>query len=74
MPARVLGVAAGGLIVITNAKTLLEGWAGVEPNSTVLWLVVGTLAIVWITLISAAVNAERVVRRAEAGEGEVVAA
>jgi uncharacterized protein len=67
LPARVLGVAAGGLIVITNVKTLLEGWLGLEGTAT-LWVVLGLLVVAWAMLISAAVNAERAVRRLEKAE------
>lgn len=75
LPARVLGVAAGGIIVLTNAKTVLEsGWTGIEPGSGVVWTTVGLLALVWFTLIGAAVSAERAARRTEAAQSEGVAA
>lgn len=75
LPSRVLGVAAGGIIVLTNVKTVLESdWTGIDADSLTVWAVVGVLAIVWFSLIGAAVNTERVARRAEAREGEEVAA
>ncbi|MGH3383266.1 MAG: sulfite exporter TauE/SafE family protein [Nocardioidaceae bacterium] len=63
---RVLGVAAGGLIIVTNAKTLLEsGWIGLAPNSSTVFLVVALLAVAWVSLIGAAMQAERAIRRRE---------
>jgi uncharacterized membrane protein YfcA len=64
LPARVLGTAAGGLIILTNAKTVLESsWIGLEKDSTTVWWTMGLLAVVWISLIVTAVQAERVSRR-----------
>ena len=65
MPARILGVAAGGLIVLTNIQTFME-WAGVERSLIVLAAVVW--ALVWIQLIIVAVRAEQRARRLEAEE------
>jgi hypothetical protein len=65
MPARVLGTAAGGLIIITNAKTVLESsLIGIAKDSPTVWSIVGLLAMVWISLIFTAVQAERASRRA----------
>lgn len=67
MPARILGVAAGGLIIVTNIKTLLESsWIGLEKDSDIIWAIVGILAIVWVSLIAKAVAAEREARRTAA--------
>jgi uncharacterized membrane protein YfcA len=72
MPARVLGVAAGGLIILTNIKTLLESsWIGLEKDSDIIWAVVGILALVWVSLIAKAVGAERASRGVEAREPEL---
>lgn len=66
LPARILGVAAGGLIIITNIKTVLESeWVGLEEGSSTVWWIVGLLALLWFSLIAGAVNAERAMRRAE---------
>jgi uncharacterized protein len=65
MPARILGVAAGGLIVLTNVKTFLE-WAGV--SSGMVGLVAVLWALVWAQLIVVAVRAEQRARRLEAAE------
>jgi hypothetical protein len=60
---RVLGVAAGGFIVLTNAKTMMESWFGMEETSTTLWFVLAALALVWVSLVAGAVSAERASRR-----------
>jgi uncharacterized protein len=65
---RVLGVAAGGFIVLTNAQTMLESWFGMDETSTTGWVIIGALATVWLSLIAQAVVAERASkRRAAAG-------
>ncbi len=56
LPARVLGTAAGGLIVVTNARTLLNG---LDVPSSVVTPVVIALAVVWIAGIVVAVRAVR---------------
>ncbi len=70
LAARVLGTAAGGLIILTNSKTLLEavgvpgvGVAGVAAVVFVLWI----SAIVW------AVKQERLARAAVLAEPELEA-
>jgi uncharacterized protein len=65
MPPRILGVAAGGLIVLTNLKTFAE-WAGADSLST--GLLCAMWALVWIQMIVVAVRAERRARRVEAEE------
>ncbi|MDV8001365.1 sulfite exporter TauE/SafE family protein [Rhodococcus sp. IEGM 1408] len=59
LPARVLGTAAGGLIVVTNARTLLL-WAEVPASLTNPVLI--ALLVVWIALITWAVRVERAAR------------
>ena len=54
--ARVLGVAAGGLIVVTNADTILEA---VGLSGGALYAVLGVLAAVWLSAIVWAVRQER---------------
>jgi uncharacterized protein len=56
---RVLGVAAGGLILLTNSKTLLE--AAGAPGSAVV-VVAAVVAVVWVSLIVWAVRQERAAR------------
>lgn len=67
LPARVLGVAAGGLILVTNSKTVLEslGAPGVAVAGTAL-----ALGVVWVTLVVWAVRQERAARRLEEPTGE----
>lgn len=62
LPARVLGVAAGGLILLTNSKTVLEslGASGTTVAFTAL-----AIAVAWVALISAAVHQERRARATE---------
>lgn len=56
LPARVLGTAVGGLIVITNLRTLLDV-AG--AGTTVQGLVIATVALAWAALVTHAVVAHR---------------
>ncbi|HET7531856.1 MAG TPA: sulfite exporter TauE/SafE family protein [Nocardioidaceae bacterium] len=59
LPARVLGVAAGGLILLTNSQTVLESLGA--SGSTVA-LVASVIAFVWVALIVWAVKQERASR------------
>ncbi len=61
LPGTVLGVAAGGLIIVTNAKTLLEAGGVAAP---VVWATVGALFVGWIVAITAAVRDYRTQRTA----------
>ncbi|WP_181309808.1 sulfite exporter TauE/SafE family protein [Nocardioides campestrisoli] len=65
LPGRVLGVAAGGLIIVTNSRTLADsfGASGAQVAA-----IVGALAVVWIVAIAWAVKHERAARRAELAE------
>ena len=56
IPAAVLGVAAGGLIVVTNAKTILET---VGLAQTPVLLICAALAVLWISGIVWAVRRHR---------------
>lgn len=63
LPARVLGVAAGGLIILTNSKTILEtlgasGWMVAVSASAIF--------VAWVLLIVWAVKQEREARAAHA--------
>jgi uncharacterized protein len=74
LAARVLGVAAGGFIVLTNAQTMMASWFGMDETSTTGWVVIGALALVWFSLIASAVSSERAAkRRAAEEESEPVA-
>jgi uncharacterized protein len=70
LAARVLGVAAGGFIVLTNAKTMMESWLGFEETDASLYAILGVLFVAWISLIVGAVNAERASKRRLADESE----
>jgi uncharacterized protein len=73
LAARVLGVAAGGFIVLVNAQTMLETWLGMDETSGTGWVIIAALATVWVSLIAGAVRAERASRRSQAeptGAGE----
>lgn len=61
LPARVLGVAAGGFIVMTNLLTALEGWTDfdTETASTQLVATWAILISCWAALVAYAVRAER---------------
>ena len=63
MPARVLGVAAGGLIVLTNSKTILESF-GASGTTVALGALV--VFVAWVSLIVWAVKQEREARAVEA--------
>ncbi|MFY0408479.1 sulfite exporter TauE/SafE family protein [Solicola sp. PLA-1-18] len=69
LPARVLGVGAGGLIILTNIKTLMEKGLGVEGWPVAIAAIVW--AVIWVNLIVWAVRAERKVRAAERAGQEV---
>jgi uncharacterized membrane protein YfcA len=61
LAARVLGVAAGGLIIVTNSKTIAES-LGASTDTVI--AVAATLAVVWVTGIVVAVRQERYSRLA----------
>ena len=64
--ARVLGVAAGGLIVLTNIDTIVKALGGTGAVEIVVAVVV---AAVWVLLVAWAVQQERVVPPAAAERG-----
>ncbi|MGH3363781.1 MAG: sulfite exporter TauE/SafE family protein [Nocardioidaceae bacterium] len=59
LPARVLGVAAGGLILLTNSQTVLESLGASGSTAA---LVASVIAFVWVALIVWAVKQERASR------------
>jgi uncharacterized membrane protein YfcA len=65
LPARVLGTAAGGLIVLTNSKTIAEA-LGVSGAGVA--LLAATVAVMWISAIIWAVKQERAARVVERAE------
>ncbi len=62
MPARVLGVGAGGLIVLTNTKTIAEAFGA---SGTQVALVAAFLAVAWIAGIVFALSQEKKARETE---------
>ncbi len=69
---RVLGVAAGGLIVLTNIDTIVKALGGTGAVELAVAVVV---AVVWVTLVVWAVNQERLARELDPElDGEKVAA
>ena len=71
LPGRVLGVAAGGLIVLTNSKTIVESLGG---SGQVVAAVASVVFVVWISLIATAVRHERIARAAEEQERDALVA
>lgn len=59
MTPQVLGVAAGGLILVTNTKTMLESWIGMDPEHGGLWWVLGVAGLLWTGLVLWAIRRER---------------
>lgn len=71
VPGRVLGSAVGGVIVLTNTRTILRSdWVGVGDTPTE-GIVLGAIAIVWVTAITWSVRAYR--NDLAAGRGDVAA-
>lgn len=68
LAARVLGVAAGGLIVLTNSKTILEA---LGAGGAVVGAAAAALFVAWIAAIGWAVSQERKARRLEGEVGEL---
>jgi uncharacterized membrane protein YfcA len=66
LPARILGVAAGGLIVLTNAVTVA---AAVGVDGAGVALLASALAFAWVAAIGWAVRQERAVRSAGRSAG-----
>ena len=68
LAARVLGTAAGGLIILTNSKTLLEA-VGVPGVGVA--VAAATIFVLWIAAIVWAVKQERVARATAADDREM---
>lgn len=56
---RVLGVAAGGLIILTNSKTILEA---LGASGAMVAVAAAAIFVVWVVLIAWAVKQERLAR------------
>ena len=71
VPGRVLGSAVGGVIVLTNTRTILRSdWVGVGDTPTE-GLVLGAIALVWVAAVTWSVRAYR--QDLAAGRGDVAA-
>ncbi|MDN5792529.1 MAG: sulfite exporter TauE/SafE family protein, partial [Brevibacterium aurantiacum] len=62
LPARVLAIAAGGIIILTNARTIA---LALGASSTTVTITLIALAAAWIALIVHAVRLERRTRQTE---------
>ncbi|CAN5121707.1 sulfite exporter TauE/SafE family protein [soil metagenome] len=62
LPARVLGVAAGGVIVLTNLKMIMET---LGASGQMVLVVAAALFVVWVLMIVWAVQQERLAREVE---------
>ncbi|MCT1447882.1 sulfite exporter TauE/SafE family protein [Brevibacterium casei] len=65
LPAKVLAIAAGGIIILTNARTIALALGASTPVLTT--ILIG-LALVWVSLLVHVVRLERKSRREEAAE------
>ncbi|MBD8058125.1 sulfite exporter TauE/SafE family protein [Cellulomonas sp. JH27-2] len=73
LPPRILGSAVGGIIVLTNARTLLNSdWLGLGGTTTAA-LVLGFIALLWAGAVAWSVRAYRREQAAELAAGEQVA-
>ncbi|WP_327395367.1 sulfite exporter TauE/SafE family protein [Streptomyces phaeochromogenes] len=69
LPARVLGSAVGGVIVVTNVRTLLRSeWVG--ASGVVSGVVYGLVCAVWASALTYSIRAHRRERVLEGGAGE----
>ncbi|MGO2035816.1 MAG: sulfite exporter TauE/SafE family protein [Brevibacterium sp.] len=68
LPARILAVAAGGIIILTNVRTIT---LALGASTALLTTVLIALAVVWVGLIVHVVRVERKVRKTEAAEAAV---
>ena len=68
LPARILAVAAGGIIILTNVRTIT---LALGASTALLTTVLIALAVVWVCLIVHVVRVERKVRKTEAAEAAV---
>lgn len=65
LPAKVLAVAAGGIIILTNVRTILLAF-GLSDSSV--WLSVAGLALVWFGLLAHVVRVERATAKTRKAE------
>ncbi|WP_460463504.1 sulfite exporter TauE/SafE family protein [Arthrobacter pigmenti] len=63
LAATILGVAAGGWIVLTNSMTVMESWFNLDKTSGLLWLIMAVLAVGWLLLIGWTVRSHRAAKQ-----------
>jgi uncharacterized protein len=71
VPAPVLGTAVGGIIVLTNARTILKA---VDVTGAALTVVYVVIVALWVAAVAVAVTKLRQTRRTEAVQEEPVPA
>ena len=71
LPARILGVAAGGVIVLTNIKTIVESFGATGSTVAIL---AAAWVVVWLQLLVIAIRAERRSRRIPQEEPTIASA
>ncbi|MEW6225582.1 MAG: sulfite exporter TauE/SafE family protein [Chloroflexota bacterium] len=69
IPARVLGTAAGGVIVLTNTRTIL---LAADADGSVVLSAIAGVVVVWGALLARAVAQERLARAIERAEAEAL--
>ena len=67
IPPRVLGSAVGGIIVLTNAKTILES---IGITGEVTWAIYGLVLVAWVSAVVYSLRAHRAEQAAEAASQE----
>ena len=73
VPPRILGSAVGGLIVLTNTRTVVRSdWVGLAGTPAQAWIL-GTLGVAWVAAVVWSVRAYGRERAASAANAEVTA-
>ncbi|WP_026819537.1 sulfite exporter TauE/SafE family protein [Arthrobacter castelli] len=74
LAATILGVAAGGWIVLTNSMTVIESWSTLDKASVWLWLIMAVLVVAWLLLIGWTIKKHRAAKKPIGREGELTRA
>jgi uncharacterized protein len=74
LAATILGVAAGGWIVLTNSMTVMESWFNLDKASGLLWLIMAVLGAGWLLLIGWTVRNHRAAKKQAVQERELIGA
>ena len=67
LPARILGTAVGGIILLTNAKTFLEA-VGISGGLAIFMYVL--ILVVWVAALGFSIQVNRMEKRNEVAEGQ----